>query len=65
MAIFTIKEIQRRREVFQERMAKLAIDIAFVNTYNNVYYLSGVPLLSEWGRPMYLEPIRITGILGA
>ena len=35
-------------------MESLGLDAAFVHTADNVFYLSGVPLLSEWGRPLWL-----------
>jgi hypothetical protein len=30
-------------------MQTLGFDAVFVHTADNVFYLSGVPLLSEWG----------------
>lgn len=53
MAIFTETEMTRRIKMFREGLAEKNVDIAFLHTADNVYYLSGVPLLSEWGRPMW------------
>jgi Xaa-Pro aminopeptidase len=52
--IFTEAEMQRRLSAFREAMDSLGLDAAFVHTADNVFYLSGVPLLSEWGRPLWL-----------
>lgn len=53
MSIFTYTEMERRLARFQEDLSGKNIDVAVLHTADNVYYLSGVPLLSEWGRPMW------------
>jgi Xaa-Pro aminopeptidase len=45
--------MRRRRERLQQELAARSIDAALLHTADNVYYLSGVPLLSAWGRPMW------------
>lgn len=52
--IFSRVEMERRRSAFLAKLASLGVDAAFVHTADNAYYLSGVPLLSEWGRPLWL-----------
>jgi creatinase len=52
--IFTEAEMQRRLSAFRKAMESRDIDAVFVHTNDNVFYLSGVPLLSEWGRPLWL-----------
>jgi Xaa-Pro aminopeptidase len=52
--IFTDAEMRRRLSAFRGAMARRGLDAAFVHTADNVFYLSGVPLLSEWGRPLWL-----------
>lgn len=53
MSIFSPAEMERRRRRLQEGLAERGLSAAFIHTADNVYYLSGVPLLSEWGRPMW------------
>lgn len=55
MSIFTEREIKRRRDSLLRRMDELKVNAVFVHTADNVFYLSGAALLSEWGRPMYLS----------
>ncbi len=45
--------MQRRVSLFQEGLDARDIDVALLHTADNVYYVSGVPLLSDWGRPMW------------
>jgi Xaa-Pro aminopeptidase len=45
--------MRRRRERLQQELAARSIDAALLHTADNVYYISGVPLLSAWGRPMW------------
>jgi Xaa-Pro aminopeptidase len=52
--IFSVEEMNRRLAAFREGLAARQIDAAFLHTSDNVYYLSGVPLLSGWGRPMWM-----------
>lgn len=52
LQIFSAFEMQRRvMSVFARLPA--GADTLLVHTPDNVMYLSGVPLLSEWGRPMW------------
>lgn len=53
MTVFSPAEMRRRLEAFRRRLADRQVDVAFLHTADNVFYLSGVPLLSEWGRPMW------------
>lgn len=53
MPIFTRQEMDRRVRAFCGGLAARA-DVAFLHTPDNVYYMSGVPLLSAWGRPMWM-----------
>ncbi len=51
--IFSAEEMQRRHDNLVAWMRKGDVDAALVHTADNVYYLSGVPLLSPWGRPLW------------
>src|SRR5215471_18556288 len=53
MTIFSKPEMQRRIAGFRDALAKRNLDAALLHTADNVFYLTGVPLLSEWGRPMW------------
>lgn len=53
MPIFTEEEIRRRVRAVSSRLAERQVDVAFLHTADHVYYLTGVPLLSAWGRPMW------------
>src|SRR5215813_13067128 len=53
MGIFSKAELQRRMRAFVKELHERRIDVALLNTADNVFYLTGVPLLSEWGRPMW------------
>lgn len=67
MHIFTPGEMERRLGAFRNGLAARLLDAALVHTPDNVYYLSGVPLLSAWGRPM-LAAVRAGGeatVIGA
>ncbi|MDE2572095.1 MAG: aminopeptidase P family protein [bacterium] len=59
--------MKRRLAAFESALEERRIDIALVHTADNVYYLSGVPLLSEWGRPMWVvvHPGSESAIVGA
>ena len=52
LRIFSDHEMRRRGTGVFARIPK-EIDTLLVHTPDNVFYLSGVPLLSEWGRPMW------------
>lgn len=51
--IFSAEEMRRRRDNLITWMRNNDVDAALVHTADNVYYLSGVPLLSPWGRPLW------------
>lgn len=45
--------MQRRIGAFSQAIADRKLDGALLHTADNVFYMTGVPLLSEWGRPMW------------
>jgi Xaa-Pro aminopeptidase len=51
--IFTAREMRRRFRLLSTGLAERGIDLALFHTADNVFYTTGVPLLSEWGRPMW------------
>lgn len=51
--IFSADEIVRRRDALLEWMRAQGVDAVLLHAADSVFYLSGVPLLSEWGRPMW------------
>ncbi len=53
MTIFSKAEMRRRIDAFTRELASRKLDGALLHTADNVFYLTGVPLLSEWGRPMW------------
>jgi Xaa-Pro aminopeptidase len=53
MPIFSQSEMEGRFALLQRGLSNRNIDVVFLHTADNVYYISGVPLLSEWGRPMW------------
>lgn len=53
MAIFSQAEMKRRMDGMLEGLRARKLDGLFLHTADNVFYLSGVPLLSAWGRPMW------------
>ena len=53
MRIFSDGEMQRRIDEVSRGLRERDIDVALVHTADNAYYLTGVPLLSAWGRPMW------------
>jgi Xaa-Pro aminopeptidase len=67
VSIFAPDEIKRRQESLGKEMARVAIDCALIHTADNVCYVTGVPLLSEWGRPMWtiVEPSGRSVLIGA
>src|SRR5436305_9644077 len=52
LQIFSAHEMRRRVTNVFARLPE-GVDTLLVHTPDNVMYLSGVPLLSEWGRPMW------------
>jgi Xaa-Pro aminopeptidase len=54
VGIFSDVEIQRRVDRLRRWLADHNMDAAILHTADHVYYIGGVPLLSEWGRPMAL-----------
>jgi Xaa-Pro aminopeptidase len=53
MTIFSKDEMRRRTDAFTAALAERSLDGALLNTADNVFYMTGVPLLSEWGWPMW------------
>ena len=51
MPIFSRSEIHHRRAALAESMRREGIFSAFVWTQDNIYYLSGMPVIDRWGRP--------------
>ena len=54
MLIFSEDEMRRRLEGVRAGLVARDLDACLVHSADNTYYASGVPLLSEWGRPMWL-----------
>jgi len=54
MGIFTGTEMKRRQDAFARALASLRLDVAILHTADSLFYLSGIPLLSPWGRPMWM-----------
>ncbi len=67
MSIFSEREMGRRMEAFRAGLAERGLDGAFLHTSDNAYYIGGVPLLSEWGRPMWavVETKGRSAVIGA
>jgi Xaa-Pro aminopeptidase len=53
MAIFSEAEIQRRQSEIRTGLREVGVDAALLTSADNCYYATGIPLLSEWGRPMW------------
>jgi Xaa-Pro aminopeptidase len=53
MKVFSDTEMAGRHERLRKELAARNVDVALLHTADNVFYISGVPLLSEWGRPMW------------
>jgi Xaa-Pro aminopeptidase len=51
--IFSKSEMQRRILSFTNTLAERGVDAALLHSSDSVFYMTGVPLLSEWGRPMW------------
>lgn len=45
--------MMRRIDLFRGRLQQNNVALALLHTADNVFYVSGVPLLSEWGRPLW------------
>ena len=52
MGIFSAAEMRRRVDLLSKRLRQRGVDTALLHSADNVYYATGVPLLSAWGRPM-------------
>lgn len=67
MPAFTATEMNRRISALRKLLADNKVDVAFLNSADNVFYMTGVPLLSEWGRPMWaiLPPAGKSAVCGA
>ena len=51
MSIFSTAEMKGRVARLQEAMRAERVDVVVCHTADNAFYLSGLPLLSAWGRP--------------
>lgn len=51
--IFSEGEIKRRLESLMKAMEELNLGGVILHSADSVYYFSGIPLLDEWGRPMW------------
>ena len=52
MGIFSAAEMRRRVDLLSNRLEERGVNAALLHSADNVYYATGVPLLSAWGRPM-------------
>lgn len=52
--VFSREEIGRRRQIVLDAMKEQDLDAVLIHTADHVLYLSGIPLLSEWGRPLWM-----------
>jgi len=52
LGIFSAAEMRRRVDVISNRLKERGVNAALLHSADNVYYATGVPLLSAWGRPM-------------
>jgi creatinase len=52
MGIFSAAEMARRTDLLSKRLRERGVNAALLHSADNVYYATGVPLLSAWGRPM-------------
>jgi len=53
MPVFSVAEMKRRFAGVLRGLEDRKLDGLFLHSADNVYYISGVPLLSAWGRPMW------------
>ena len=53
MGIFSEGEMRRRTTWIGAKLVERDLNVAFLHSADNVYYTTGVPLLSAWGRPMW------------
>jgi Xaa-Pro aminopeptidase len=51
---FSDSEIEARFERFLRGLDDYDVNVALIHSVDNICYLTGVPLLSEWGRPLWL-----------
>jgi Xaa-Pro aminopeptidase len=67
MGIFSDSEMKRRQDAFAITLASLQLDVAILHTADSVFYLSGIPLLSPWGRPMWMVfgPTGTSALVGS
>src|ERR1700730_15400820 len=69
MHIFSDVEMRRRSAGIVNGLAERDLEVAFLHSGDNVYYTTGGPLLSAWGRPMWAvlgasdDPIVIGAML--
>lgn len=54
MTFFSETEMRRRLDALHRSAQDRSIDAVFLHTSDNVYYITGVPLLSPWGRPLWM-----------
>ena len=54
MGIFSNTEMKRRAGAIRSWLTANKLDACFIHSADNVFYSSGVPLLSGWGRPMWV-----------
>lgn len=67
MGIFSDSEMKRRQDGFAKALASQQVDIAILHTADSVFYLSGIPLLSPWGRPLWMvfAPSGASALVGS
>jgi Xaa-Pro aminopeptidase len=53
MGIFSAVEMKRRLDGVLAGLGERRLDALFLHSSDNVYYTTGAPLLSPWGRPMW------------
>src|SRR5688572_30025771 len=54
MGIFSKVEMKTRLDAIRAELVRRKVDVCLLHSADNVYYASGVPLLSGWGRPMWM-----------
>lgn len=67
MSVFSEQEMRRRFRAVSDGLVEREVDLALLHTADSVFYLTGVPLLSDWGRPMWvaLRPHGAITLVGA
>ncbi len=53
MPAFSRQEMMRRIDALRGRLQQDNVAVALLHTADNVFYVTGVPLLSGWGRPLW------------